>query len=45
MNKPIQTASDEEINNAIVYGYDTYFKVLDVDLVTYKQDIRRSRGY
>lgn len=37
MNKPIQTASDEEINNAIVWC-DTYFKVLEVtDLVTYKQ--------
>lgn len=44
MNKPIQTATEDEINNAIVWC-DTYFKVLDVtDLVTYKDLLKEAEA-
>jgi hypothetical protein len=44
MNKPIQTATEEEIDKAIVWC-DKYFKVLEVDeLVTYRNVLTEAEG-
>lgn len=44
MNKPIQMANDEEIDNAVKWC-DTYFKLIEVnDLVTYKDVLNEAES-